>query len=266
MSEPILSFRASEPILSFRDWNEQIKLLLACFDDLDRAPGQLIHALNALTPGGRSYVLMSRTQGAPLEVWNHPRLQAGVSPIRSCNRTERILLDGYSGCFALSDIASSGFGAARFRELYVRQGYTDEILHSSRLSDGGVICAGSFRAEPFTDTEINHHEDAHSLISAFSLQIAKLASASDHANLDTRRVSIDCALDHFGEDLLTPREKEVVHLVLLGHCTESVAHQLGVSPNTAKHHRLRAYSKLKVGSQGELFYQFLKTIGLHAVA
>jgi DNA-binding CsgD family transcriptional regulator len=49
---------------------------------------------------------------------------------------------------------------------------------------------------------------------------------------------------------------------LRGHNSESVAHQLGISWNTARRHRTRAYAKLGVSSQGELFYAFLRTLGL----
>ena len=69
-------------------------------------------------------------------------------------------------------------------------------------------------------------------------------------------------MDRFGVNLLTPREHEVVDLVLRGHNSESVARQLEIARDTVKFHRKRADAKLRVRSQGELFYMFLESLGL----
>jgi DNA-binding CsgD family transcriptional regulator len=75
-------------------------------------------------------------------------------------------------------------------------------------------------------------------------------------------MSLDAALEGFGEGLLTPRENDVIGLVLYGHNTQSVAVQLGISADTVKLHRKHAYAKLRVSSQGELFFKFLEHLGL----
>lgn len=60
-------------------------------------------------------------------------------------------------------------------------------------------------------------------------------------------------LDSFGADILSPREAEVVRLVLQGHSTPSAAAYLGISEGTVKVHRHHAYAKLGISSQAELF-------------
>ena len=68
------------------------------------------------------------------------------------------------------------------------------------------------------------------------------------------------ALADFGTSLLTERETQVIHLVLHGHSTKTVAEKLNISMETVKLHRKHAYAKLEVGSQAELFYLFLDSL------
>ncbi len=68
---------------------------------------------------------------------------------------------------------------------------------------------------------------------------------------------IGLAFDRLGMPKLSVREAEVVRLMLKGHSTKSMARLLCNSPETVKVHRKRIYSKLGIGSQGELFSKFL---------
>jgi RNA polymerase sigma factor (sigma-70 family) len=58
------------------------------------------------------------------------------------------------------------------------------------------------------------------------------------------------AADPYGA--LTPREREVFHLVVDGKTTKEVAKQLGISPKTAENHRARLMEKLAVHNTAEL--------------
>lgn len=59
---------------------------------------------------------------------------------------------------------------------------------------------------------------------------------------------------------LSPREAEVVAHVVLGYSTLAIGLNLGVSVNTVATHRKRAYSKLDVCSQNELFERYFTTV------
>lgn len=63
----------------------------------------------------------------------------------------------------------------------------------------------------------------------------------------------DLAAAPLFDDELTPREKEIVALVLQGHPTVSIAEKLGLSRGTVKNHRRRIYYKLDITSERELF-------------
>ncbi|RTF06923.1 response regulator transcription factor, partial [Serratia marcescens] len=53
--------------------------------------------------------------------------------------------------------------------------------------------------------------------------------------------------------LLTPREREIVDLILAGCSSQQIADRLFISLGTVKNHRKNIYGKLNIGSQAELF-------------
>ena len=186
---------------------------------------------------------------------------------RRCSSTEcsfsAAIRDGRSGLLTLGEVAPPGFEDSEvFRRHYQDFGEADEVQHVITQCRGFTLIAGTGSAEPFRDAEISRHEAAHPLIAAGLARLAKLLE-SELADGDAEsQGGVDSALEQFGVGALSEREHEVIHLILLGHNSESVAHQLGISWNTARRHRTRAYAKLGVSSQGELFYAFLRTLGL----
>jgi two-component system, NarL family, response regulator NreC len=55
-----------------------------------------------------------------------------------------------------------------------------------------------------------------------------------------------------GEDKLTPREREVLRLIALGHTSVEIARRLGLSPRTIETHRARIHRKLELETRAEL--------------
>jgi len=55
----------------------------------------------------------------------------------------------------------------------------------------------------------------------------------------------------------TPREAEIVSLVLLGHSNASIGAILGISGETVKVHRRNLYAKIGITSQSELYQRFI---------
>jgi len=60
----------------------------------------------------------------------------------------------------------------------------------------------------------------------------------------------------FGQ-ALTPREKEIVGLILEGHPSATIARRLGIGRGTVKNHRRRLYDKLDITTERELFLLYL---------
>ena len=70
------------------------------------------------------------------------------------------------------------------------------------------------------------------------------------------------ALKHFGSSLLSPREQQVLHMLLRGHSGKSAAQRLAISSETVKLHRKNIYQKLDVSTLSELFYLFIDSLPL----
>ena len=70
-------------------------------------------------------------------------------------------------------------------------------------------------------------------------------------------VDYKIAVDAFLRDELTPRERDIVGLVLLGYPTAKIAERLELSVHTVKNHKKRMYSKLDITTERELFLNFV---------
>jgi len=60
---------------------------------------------------------------------------------------------------------------------------------------------------------------------------------------------------------LTQREAEICALIALGYTTLGIGLKLGISINTVATHRKRAYAKLGISSQNELFARYFDNMG-----
>jgi DNA-binding CsgD family transcriptional regulator len=65
------------------------------------------------------------------------------------------------------------------------------------------------------------------------------------------------ALGSFLRRELTPRERDIVHLILMGYPNIKVAERLKLSVNTVKNHKKRMYLKLDITTERELFLAFV---------
>lgn len=65
---------------------------------------------------------------------------------------------------------------------------------------------------------------------------------------------------NFGEGVLTPREKEVMQLLIRGYSSKEAARLLDISYETERVHRKNIYSKLKINSQKELLGKIFNNI------
>jgi DNA-binding CsgD family transcriptional regulator len=62
---------------------------------------------------------------------------------------------------------------------------------------------------------------------------------------------------------LTPRERDIVGLVLQGHPVAAIAARLQLSENTIKSHRKRLFAKLDITTERELFVMFVEHLTRH---
>ena len=91
-------------------------------------------------------------------------------------------------------------------------------------------------------------EAPRATLEGLQMLAAPIAAAFEtHAAL-AKRASLDAS-----ERSLSPREAQVVELMLAGCSSEAIALRLDISRHTVKDHRKRIFRKLEVGSLAELF-------------
>jgi len=173
-------------------------------------------------------------------------------------------VDECFGVFRLSALAPSGFKESEyFRTWYHECGFQDECGLLIELDSGSLNLAlgmtGSSRR--FSKRQVDRLEAVFPAVEALVRRHWNpLAPAEEPAAL---RARLQEALGAFGSSVLTPRERQVIELVLLGNSTRLVAEKLGISAETVKLHRKHAYAKLDISSQAELFYLFVDALASH---
>lgn len=158
------------------------------------------------------------------------------------------------GAYRLMDLAPEGFYRSEYyRAFYRKISISDEIgLLVKDGADGWVIVslARFARKQRFTGADTDRLNAAFLLISTVLLrQWGQSASPRQ----ESAGPDWEGRMQTFGTGVLSPREAEIVRLILQGHSTPSAAAYLGIAQGTVKVHRHHAYAKLGISSQAELF-------------
>lgn len=151
-----------------------------------------------------------------------------------------------------------------YRDYYADTGTCDEAVYLSKLQAGNVINLSMMRlAErgPFTDEE---YESLYVLAEPVSELLKSHSEHNDFAATNLIQPGIDHQIDMafrtFGASLLSPREKDVLELMLRGYGTDISAERLTIAVETVRRHRKSIYRKLDVSSQTDLFSLFLNAM------
>jgi len=251
-------------------WSLRVADLIGTIDDAERLPGRMIDVLRAVAPAEIGYVTLNRAEHLPREIslypkgYRHPH--AWAEGLYVLDPLYQAYEAGLRGVCSLRQVMPTGFETtAYFQRFYGRYGVVDEMLHAIDLPVGGSVFLGVVRGEEqgiFSRDDRARHEALHPVMVACAHRLAELVADREDPADRLKTLEVECALERFGAGELTPRELDVIHLVLRGHNTESVATQLAIAADTVKLHRKHAYAKLRVNSQGELFFKFLESLGL----
>jgi DNA-binding CsgD family transcriptional regulator len=151
-----------------------------------------------------------------------------------------------------------------YRNYYADTGTCDEVVYVSKLQAGNVINLSMMRLaerEPFNDEE---YENLYLLTEPVSELLKSHTEHNDFAATNLIQPGIDHQIDlafrTFGASLLSPREKDVLELMLRGYGTDVSAERLGIAVETVRRHRKSIYRKLDVSSQTDLFSLFLNSM------
>jgi DNA-binding CsgD family transcriptional regulator len=151
-----------------------------------------------------------------------------------------------------------------YRDYYADTGTCDEAVYLSKLQAGNVINLSMMRLTEhgvFTDEE---YETLYLLAEPVSELLKSHTEHSDFAASNLIQPGIDHQIDlafrTFGASLLSPREKDVLELMLRGYGTDVSAERLTIAIETVRRHRKSIYRKLDVNSQTDLFSLFLNAM------
>jgi DNA-binding CsgD family transcriptional regulator len=253
------------------------------FDD-PILPGLLTHALSTLIEFEFSVVFIYRGKANPIhlhDTFSNPQARAGVANYVKNTYVLNPLYNAYqrglkTGVYRLRELASDGLVHGKsFRNYKISATASEEIGY---LTDGwpagreelciAIELPSGECAELTLSRKASQGGFSDDDIASLSPVIPFLAAAIRrhwrHARLmhlsntpDTRTDAVRA----FGRNLLSPRERELAHLLLRGHSTASIGLRLAISTTTVKTHRKNLYSKLGIATQAEFFSLFLDSLG-----
>ena len=151
-----------------------------------------------------------------------------------------------------------------YRDYYSDTGTVDEAIYLSKLRSGNVINVSMMRLPVHGEFSDEEYERLYLLADPVA---ELLKSHSEHDDFAVTHLiqpgidhQIDLAFHTFGASLLSPREKDVLELMLRGYGTDISAQRLEIALETVRRHRKSIYRKLDVNSQTDLFSLFLNSM------
>ena len=172
---------------------------------------------------------------------------------------------GHPEVCRLGDIAPDGFLESEYHRAHYASGRIgDEVNYLWPLEAGVTFAVSLERSEhgvAFSDADVGNLEAVQPVLFELTRKHWNMARSLNVTarDLEPGRLVQEAAAN-FGRKLLTPREFEVVKLVLRGFSTKSISQLLGISPGTVKVHRENIYTKLGVSTQAELFNMFIASV------
>lgn len=171
---------------------------------------------------------------------------------------------GVRGFFHILDIAPDNFRDSEYYALYYSSnGVLDHTGFLVETGDGTPLAISLER----TPTMSPYASGEKAALRALAPTVAALArrhwpdglaaGASQQGGLHRQ---VQQVLQAFGSSLLTPRERDVVQLILRGYPSKSVARELGISAQTEQVHRKNIYQKLGLSSHNQLFSLFFDAL------
>ncbi len=160
----------------------------------------------------------------------------------------------------LDEIAPDDFKRSEYYRMFYRaMRLSDEcglMLHMS----GAAALFFSFGAQGSRQTDPGRLRIAMPLIAALVRRHWTVLTPEQPDGSGRLAAHLMAAFEAFGDSVLSPREGEIVRLILKGNSTKAIAQMFGNSPETIKVHRKRIFAKLDVASQGELLSLFLDAL------
>lgn len=167
--------------------------------------------------------------------------------------------------YLLSRITAGKLGESNYyQDYYAGTGTVDEAIFLAPVRGGSVINISIMRLPEHGEFTEEEYQFMYSLADPIAELIRVHSQFEVFAvkNLIQPGINhqIDLAFRTFGSSLLSPREKDVLELMLRGYGTDTSATRLSIARETIRRHRKSIYRKLDVNSQTDLFSLFLNSM------
>jgi DNA-binding CsgD family transcriptional regulator len=143
-----------------------------------------------------------------------------------------------------------------YRQYCERTHLLDEMDFLSQVSDRTtlVLVVGR-RTRMFTKSELARLQLIQPAVEGSMRGIWRLwnSRAGAPGGNDAMHNRLTRCFQHFGESVLTDRERQICQLLLRGHSSKSIARELDIAPGTVMVHKRNLFAKLDISSQYELF-------------
>lgn len=164
------------------------------------------------------------------------------------------------GVSRLSDIAPDSFETTKYyQSCYKEFDLIDEINMVIELSPK-VSCAISLGRRTnrgtITRAELTRLNNLYPVIKSIIRQFW-LSQSQEFVQYEKSEGPMNQAISTFGSGVLTPREQQIVGLILQGHSSKAIATRLNISLGTVKVHRKNIHTRLNTSTQSDIFTLFL---------
>lgn len=161
-----------------------------------------------------------------------------------------------SGLFHLSDVAPENFEHTDYYKLYFEKYiFNDEVNYFTRITNDETVVLSLGSKEKINQYQISMLELVSPWVTSLIRQ--RMLTEIDKVKIFAPMRSWKETTKTFNKGL-TPRETEVMSLILMGFSTREISAKILVNIDTVKSHRKNLYSKLNIKSQAELFSLYLE--------
>jgi DNA-binding CsgD family transcriptional regulator len=143
-----------------------------------------------------------------------------------------------------------------YRQYCERTHLLDEMDFLSQVSDRTtVVLVVGRRNRMFNKSELSRLQLIQPAVEASIRSIWRLwnSRTGQPDGYDAMHLRLTRCFQHFGEAVLTERERQICQLLLRGHSSKSIARELDIAPGTVMVHKRNLFAKLDISSQYELF-------------
>jgi DNA-binding CsgD family transcriptional regulator len=180
-----------------------------------------------------------------------------LDPIYKLCRGRRV-----RGIKDLASVSTQDDRSGDYFNVFLRlTGMADDLVMLLPVDEDTSIGILYERGTPFRATESAELQTLFPLVESLHQLHQRLMPAREiDATVPTpglRPIDHEAALGAFLRHELTPRERDILHLVLIGYPNVKIAERLRLSVNTVKNHKKRMYLKLDITTERELFLAFV---------